>query len=110
MRFQSSYQPRLQSSENLTDPGRSTSKAHLCGYCLKASIPHHMASLQSFPEQGSWVNPEQRIQWRERRRARERQRENQDRTCSIIYNLVSKLLSYILALVQCERDLHKRVG
>ena len=35
----------LRDTENLTDPGRSTSKAHLCGYCLKASIPHHMASL-----------------------------------------------------------------
>ena len=42
MRFLSSYQPRLQSSENLADPGRSTSKAHLHGYWLKASVPRHM--------------------------------------------------------------------
>lgn len=75
MRFQSSYQPRLQSSVNLTDPGRSTSKAHLCGYCLKASIPHHTASLQSFPDKAAgFIQSKESNQVREGEHGRGRER------------------------------------
>lgn len=42
IRFQSGYQPRLQSSENLAGPEGSTAKAHLCGYWLETSVPCHM--------------------------------------------------------------------